>query len=359
MRVGIIGGGMAGLVAALDLVDAGADVTLFEVTPNLGGQVQTRRDAGFIVEDGAEGWVSGDTELPKLCASLGVGSELVNQVERRSLFLSRGNLTQLKSGDAARLLGIQAGDSDLGRGIASLRSGMGTLVEALDRRIRKRAAVRTNCAVVSAARHSGGWRLGESGGGMTQVDAVIGAGPAAAIATLLQSLAGDAAQELRRIEVASSVSVSIGYDREAVEHPLDASGFVVDAVEKLDGLRACAFSSSKLPNRAPAGRVLLRAFFRPDEDAIDEDDQRWSERAVRLLAPVLGLSGSPVGTWVARWPGALPQYSPSHRERLDRVAARLRELGNVELAGTNYQPGGIPGAVRSGRAAAERLLATK
>src|SRR5205814_9177680 len=41
MRVAVVGGGLAGLTAALDLVDAGADVTLHEARPTLGGAVQT------------------------------------------------------------------------------------------------------------------------------------------------------------------------------------------------------------------------------------------------------------------------------------------------------------------------------
>src|SRR5258708_32019361 len=41
MRVAVVGGGLAGLSAALDLVDGGADVTLYEARPTLGGAVQT------------------------------------------------------------------------------------------------------------------------------------------------------------------------------------------------------------------------------------------------------------------------------------------------------------------------------
>jgi len=41
MKVAVVGGGLAGLAAALDLVDAGADVTLHEARPTLGGAVQT------------------------------------------------------------------------------------------------------------------------------------------------------------------------------------------------------------------------------------------------------------------------------------------------------------------------------
>ena len=41
MRALVVGGGLAGLAAALDLVDAGADVTVLEARPTLGGAVQT------------------------------------------------------------------------------------------------------------------------------------------------------------------------------------------------------------------------------------------------------------------------------------------------------------------------------
>ena len=41
MKVAVVGGGLAGLTAALDLADAGADVTLYEARPTAGGAVQT------------------------------------------------------------------------------------------------------------------------------------------------------------------------------------------------------------------------------------------------------------------------------------------------------------------------------
>ena len=41
MKAAVVGGGLAGLAAALDLVDAGHDVTLYEARPTLGGAVQT------------------------------------------------------------------------------------------------------------------------------------------------------------------------------------------------------------------------------------------------------------------------------------------------------------------------------
>jgi len=41
MKVAVVGGGLAGLAAALDLLDAGVEVTVHEARPTLGGAVQT------------------------------------------------------------------------------------------------------------------------------------------------------------------------------------------------------------------------------------------------------------------------------------------------------------------------------
>jgi squalene-associated FAD-dependent desaturase len=41
VKAAVVGGGLAGLTAALELVDGGADVTLYEARPTLGGAVQT------------------------------------------------------------------------------------------------------------------------------------------------------------------------------------------------------------------------------------------------------------------------------------------------------------------------------
>ena len=41
MRTAVVGGGLAGLAAALELVDAGHEVTLYEARPTVGGAVQT------------------------------------------------------------------------------------------------------------------------------------------------------------------------------------------------------------------------------------------------------------------------------------------------------------------------------
>src|SRR5207253_6543022 len=59
-----------------------------------GGQIRTRREAGFVVEDGAEGWVAADRDVPALCHAVGIGAQIVKQVERRSLLVTGGKVVR-------------------------------------------------------------------------------------------------------------------------------------------------------------------------------------------------------------------------------------------------------------------------
>jgi len=355
MHVAVVGGGLSGLVAAYDLVSGGATVSVFEASSLLGGQVRTRREDGYVVEDGAEGFVATDREVPALCEAIGLNDQIVAQLERRSLLLQGGRLTTLPPARAAALLGIQAQPDDLGRGIASLRDGMGALAEKLGLCL-DRAGVRVAAAVTKLERRAGRWRVESRPGPQIEADQVIVATPPPAAADLLESLAPGPARILRSIKLMSNVSVSLAYLRPAVAHPLDASGFVVAPDDpSTEGLRACAFCSSKFPNRAPGGRVLLRGFFRPEQPHRSAAKE-WESRAARVFAEVLKIGGPPFRGWTAAWPSALPLYSRDHGDRMNQLREELQSIGSIELAGSAYDPGGIPGAVRSGRQAARRVL---
>lgn len=170
--------------------------------------------------------------------------------------------------------------------------------------------------------------------------------------------------ELRDLHVApaplSSVSVSLAFSRFDVEHPLQASGFVIareDRVPEHGGLLACSCSSSKLPGRAPAGRVLLRAFYRPDGTCpISTNDGIWVRRALEDLALTLGIHGRPVRSWVARWPNAFSRNDRDLRVSAERLAGALCHRRHIQLAGSAFFGAGALPAMESGRRAARRLL---
>jgi len=355
MDVAIVGGGLAGLTAAYDLVRFGSQVTLFDDQADFGGQVRTRHQDGFLIEDGAEGFVSADTAVPALCRDLGIDDALIHQAEHRSLLYRDGGLSELSSRDAAMLLGIPVPGASETRGLASLRNGMGSLAAALAAAIQDKATL-IRARVASLRRSKGGWQLETADGRGSGARHVLMAVPPTAAATLLAPIDSEAARTLRDIPLTSNLSVSLAFPRSAVSDPLTATGLVIapDSA-RADGLRACVFCSSKFANRAPPGYVLLRAFFRPDSTDLAAPDHEWVQRAFDALSPILGLRGRESASWVSRWPAAIPQYGPGHTDLVARLTAQLEAAGHLTVAGAAYLPGGVPGAVRSGRAAASSL----
>ena len=76
MRVGIIGGGAAGLAAAYELTKRGHFAEVFEVAPFLGGQASTFDVGGGRLERGYHHLFVSDTDMTDLIHELGLGDRL-------------------------------------------------------------------------------------------------------------------------------------------------------------------------------------------------------------------------------------------------------------------------------------------
>lgn len=237
---------------------------------------------------------------------------------------------------------------------ASFRRGMSTLVEALARRL-PAEGIHVGSPVSALARTpEGRWSIGEGPG----FDAAILAVPARAAARMLEPLDGALAAELEGIPYASSATVTLAYRREDIPHPLGFFGFVVPHVENREIL-ACTFSNLKYPGRAPAEHILLRAFvggmLQPQKLARDDAEMVAAVR--RDLRELIGVVAEPLLRRVHRHVEAMPQYHVGHLQRIDRIAARVRELRGIHLAGAAYRGVGIPDCIHSGETAAEEALA--
>jgi oxygen-dependent protoporphyrinogen oxidase len=353
-RIAVIGGGLAGLVVAFRRAKAGDRVTLFEAEGRLGGQLFTERSDGFIVEHGAEGFVAGSEAVRVLARDLGIEADLVGQLVTRSYGFDGEALVELEPGKAGELLGFQVARRELGKGIGSFRQGMSELSDALANAIRETVEVRLGVAA-NAVRHSGGgWRIEYDPGEVDQFEIVVIATNAASVARLLSGELGEPAAALGHATTLSSVTVSLAYARSAVDHPLDATGFVVAETAQDEGFRACTFASSKLVGRAPADRALLRVFFRPSESDHALSDEAWSARAERALKRALRVEGGFERAWVSRWQGALPVFDDAHRDGVRELEAVL-EGRSVFLAGSAFHGSGIDAAVKSAEEASTAL----
>jgi protoporphyrinogen/coproporphyrinogen III oxidase len=234
--------------------------------------------------------------------------------------------------------------------------GMQTLVTTLAERLPDSAVV-LGQRVAAIERDGARWRVTSAESARFDADHVILAAEAHVATRLLRYVDPSLATLLGDIEYAGAATVSLGFQRADVPHPLDGFGFVVPRSEG-KAVLAATFSSVKYPGRAPAGHVLIRCFLGGALNAavLDDDDPSLVARARRELSEALGVSAEPVLVRVARWPASMPQYRVGHLARVDAIERRARALPGLHLAGGAYRGVGIADCVRSGEAAAEAVF---
>jgi oxygen-dependent protoporphyrinogen oxidase len=235
--------------------------------------------------------------------------------------------------------------------------GLGTMVARLAGTLA--AALHLDTAVAAVTPHLDGVELVELSGHQHRFDAVVLALPAVALGALrFPASLQDQLAPLASMPHASPVTVSLGYRRDQVRHPLDGFGVLVPATERRRVL-GLQFTSSLFPDRAPTGHVLLTVTLggarQPAHLALADD--ALVEMAMEESAELLGIEGAPVHASVQRWPAALPLAVAGHGARLG--AARVAEEMAPRLAFTGaWRAGSSLGEVMEGGvAAAERLLA--
>ena len=101
--VAVVGGGVAGLAAALDLAAAGTDVALFEAGDRLGGKVRTGSLAGVAMDLGPDSFLARRPEAVRLCTELGLATDLVSPAATGAGVWSRGRVRMLPPG---QVLGV-------------------------------------------------------------------------------------------------------------------------------------------------------------------------------------------------------------------------------------------------------------
>ena len=218
-------------------------------------------------------------------------------------------------------------------------------------------AVRLKARVTGVTRDGAGWRLGLADGFGAAADAVIIATESYQAGRMLRYTDPSLAHLLDGIPYASSATVTLGWRRADIPHPLDGFGFVVPQIERRP-IIACTFSSVKYPSRAPEGFALLRVFMGGalNEAILAGDDETLTRVARAELGELLGVQAPPLFSRVSRYPKAMPQYHVGHLARVEAIEGCLRAHPGLALAGGAYRGVGIADCVRSGEEAADRLV---
>jgi protoporphyrinogen/coproporphyrinogen III oxidase len=189
----------------------------------------------------------------------------------------------------------------------------------------------------------------------TPVDAraVILAAPAFVTSALTRDYDADLSRLCGEIPYASSAAIVLAFDRQAVRHPLNGSGFVVPRVEG-STLLAVSWLSSKWPGRAPDDRVLMRAFVggARDPHALERSDAALVTEAVTALTPLLGIAAPPLLSRVYRWDRANAQHEVGHLARMAAIEHALGRHAGLYVTGSGFRGTGIPDCIADGRATA-------
>jgi protoporphyrinogen/coproporphyrinogen III oxidase len=442
MRVVVVGGGIAGLSAALRLRDelgGPAQITIVDRAGRVGGKLRTEPFADGYAEAGAEAFVVTDPAAVGLAERVGLGDAVRHPATGRAALAIGGELVPIPQGtlmgvpaDPAAVAGVAAvpPDADPDGGKPLLDPGedvaVGALVRArlggavLDRLVDPllggvyagrgddlslaatvpalAAACRAEATLTGAARAALGQRATSPGpvfgtidGGVGRLvdavaaasgaqlrlgapvrslervdgawrveglsaDAVVLAVPARPAARLLAGVSPAAAAEVGVLDYASVALVTFAVRGATLP---ELSGFLVPASEGY-AVKALTIFSTKWAHQARSGglAVLRASVGRYGETAVlhrSDDDLAALVHAElgRLLGAPLPV---PEAVRVTRWGGALPQYAPGHLDRVARARAALAGVPGLAVAGAAYDGVGIPACIRSGWAAAERIL---
>lgn len=241
------------------------------------------------------------------------------------------------------------------RGNWSCPDGLGELPALLTAQLGSR--VRTGVHVASVTPVHDGFEVADSTGQRERFDGVVFAVPARALGAIAIGVSDvTAIDNIAAIPHAPLATVSLGFRRDDVAHPLDGSGVLVAGGEHRSVL-AALFASSLFPGRAPEGHVLLTAFVggvrRPDLAALAADELVALVR--EEFAELLGARGVPQFQEVTAWRDAQPQAVAGHTAKLAAVAAIEAAAPGLAFAGAWRDGLPLAEVMRGGIAAAHRV----
>jgi len=319
------------------------------------GAFVSRRLGSEALERVAQPLVAGiytaDPDVLSLAATMPRFLELERR--DRSLILGLWRSSRRAPAEAAGAAGASGARWSL---FVTLAEGMEEIIRVLSARLPP-DAIRLKARVTDVTREDSGWRIGLGDGEPATADAVVIATESHQAGRMLRYTDPGLAHLLDGIPYASSATVTLGWRRADISHPLDGFGFVVPKIERRP-IIACTFSSVKYPGRAPDGFALLRVFMGGAlNEAILEGDNETLTRVARAeLGELLGVTAPPLFSRVSRYPKAMPQYHVGHLARVEAIEGCLRAHPGLALVGGAYRGVGISDCVHSAEDAAARLL---
>ncbi|MEB3286500.1 MAG: protoporphyrinogen oxidase [Vampirovibrionales bacterium] len=185
--------------------------------------------------------------------------------------------------------------------------------------------------------------------------------PAEVSASLLSNLQTEAAGLLKTIEYSPMHLVYLGFEKSALKKDWDGFGFLVPRNQNLQ-LLGSIWCSAIFPERFADTLAVSVHFqggaFYPQLSRLS-DDALIAQTLQDVQTIYRDANLMPVFSLVRRWPRAIPQYTPGHIERQQKVDALLaRDCPGLYLLG-NYRSGvSLNDCVKQANALAECMTLT-
>lgn len=225
----------------------------------------------------------------------------------------------------------------------------------VDELVRRTGFRRVQTAVDGVDATGSGWVVRDATGSQWPADAVILAVPPVQLARLVADVAPRTAAAAARITSASSAVLAMAVPR-GIAFPQN-SGVLVASGEQLHA-KAITLTSRKWGRRTDV-ELLRLSFGRFGDDlATATSDDQLLAWALEDIGTVFDLAVEPVDVRLQRWPGAMPQYGPGHRDVVAELRAGLPPT--CQVAGSFLDGIGVPACVgAAGRAAAAAVRAVE
>jgi oxygen-dependent protoporphyrinogen oxidase len=210
----------------------------------------------------------------------------------------------------------------------SLRGGLQQLANAIDRALARRKVValrllRARRSVLTPT----ATRFVLSDGGSIIADDIVFATPSYVTADLVQQIDPMLASRLRAIRYVSTATVSLGFKRSEITHPMQGAGFIVPSSEGRR-ITACSWSSEKFDHRAP-GRLRPPARLhrrRLAEDLAEQNEAALVASPAKSCSTIMGITATPC--WPRPTAGTKPTRNTTSATS-ERIAEIERTLSNV------------------------------
>jgi oxygen-dependent protoporphyrinogen oxidase len=255
--------------------------------------------------------------------------------------IKAGKAVASAAGPGGVLTSFRGGIQELTDGVASALSGK----------------VLTGSGVMKIVPKGEGFLLDLEDGQQLDVEIVVTAAPAYAVADMLDEVNDKSSAILRQTPYATMNVICFGYDRDQINFDLNGFGYLIPKAEGRDTL-GTLWDSSIFENRAPEGKVLLRSMMggAANPAAIDFSEDEVKARTMADLKKIMGIDCEPEFVQIFRHRYAIPQYTCGHAVRVQALEESLSALPDLILTGNAFYGVGLNDCVNAANQAAAKVV---